>query len=359
MAGIGANSYTSDYRTPGVGSPRIGTVEKEWAANTILGAGWAFRLSPRMNIAIEHQAFGLFGTRADFIDGVNWEGNNINNRSGFVDVPNFTSLHLNFNLGSTTNRSEPLYWGGFGNDLKSSLDDMKKRQDAAFADTDNDGVIDAVDQEPNTPSDVPVDTKGRTLDSDKDGVPDFKDMEPYYPPRAGERVNEDGVVLNPIAPAGGVTEDRVKELIDEALSKYGLSEPKNNVAEWFLPMIHFGIDNYTVKYADYGTLASLARMLKSNPNIRLIVTGFTDQTGAESYNEGLSYQRAKSVIDHLVNQHGIARGRLVLHWKGQSDALVPAAASYMNRRVEFRVAEGSDVEMDPPLNLKTTGEGGY
>jgi len=356
MGGAGLNSYKTNYKTPGGNGPRIETVEKEIAPHVVIGGGISFRLSNKVNVGIEHQAFGLFGTRSDLLDGVNRE-NGV--RSAFSDVPNFTSFQLNFNLGSPTKRSEPLYWGGFGQDIISSIDELKKRQDTAIADTDQDGVIDAIDQEPNTPKDVPVDTKGRTLDSDKDGVPDYKDLEPYYPVRAGERVNEDGVVVNPISRPGGVTEDRVKQMIDEALGRYGLSEPKNNVAEWFLPMIHFGADSYTVKYADYGTLASIARMLKSNPDMRLVITGYTDQTGPETYNEGLSYQRAKVIAEHLVNQHGIGRGRLVLQWKGQQEALVPQSASYMNRRVEFRVASGSDVEMDPPAGMKLPGDGGY
>ncbi len=148
-------------------------------------------------------------------------------------------------------------------------------------------------------------------------------------------------------------------MIDEALSQYGLTEPKNNVAEWFLPMLHFGRSSYTVKYSDYGTLASVARMLKSNPSMRLVITGYTDQTGPESFNQGLSYQRALSVAEHFANQHGIGRGRLVVQWKGQADALVPTEASYMNRRVEFRVASGSDVEMDPPVGTQKNSDDGY
>jgi hypothetical protein len=109
------------------------------------------------------------------------------------------------------------------NKYMANIDDVKKRQDVALADTDQDGVIDAIDQEPNTPPDVPVDTKGRTLDSDKDGVADYKDLEPHYTLRAGERVNEDGVVINPTAaatPEGGcVTEERVQEMIDEFRTK--------------------------------------------------------------------------------------------------------------------------------------------
>lgn len=345
MAGAGASFFETNYKNPGATGPRIGTVEREFAPNAVGGAGLSFRINNRFNIGLEHTVSFAFGQRADLVDGVNRE-NGV--RSAFRDGVHYTSLHLNFNIGNPANQSEPLYWGNMNDGMMKDLDAVKKNQDTALADTDGDGVIDAVDQEPNTPVDVPVDTKGRTLDSDADGIPDYKDLEPYYPPRAGEQVDEDGIVTNPVVPTSGVTEERVQEMIDDALKSYGLNEPKSAVAEWFLPMIHFGVDSYRVKYSDFGTLASVARMLKSNPDMRLVVTGFTDQTGAESYNEGLSYQRAVAVAEHLSSQHGIGRGRLVLHWRGQDEALVPSAASYMNRRVEFRLATGSDFEMDPP-----------
>lgn len=360
MVGAGANSYTVDFKTPGTipGVPRTDMVESAIAPHAVAGAGISFRLSNKINVGLEHQAFGLFGTRNDLLDGINKE--ETGNRSVAGDILNWTSLQMNFNLGNPANRSEPLYWGSLGEDIMANIDDVKRRQDQALADTDQDGVIDAVDQEPNTPADVPVDTKGRTLDSDKDGVPDYKDIEPYYPPRAGERVNEDGVVVNPIAgPGGGVTEERVQEMIDESLEKYGLTEPKSNVAEWFLPMIHFAVDSYTIKYSDYGTLASIARMLKSNPDMRLVIVGHTDQTGPEAYNKNLSFQRSAAIVNHLVKQHGIGRGRLVVQFKGQQDALVPAGGSFMNRRVEFRVASSTDVEMDPPAGLNQREINGY
>jgi outer membrane protein OmpA-like peptidoglycan-associated protein len=80
----------------------------------------------------------------------------------------------------------------------------------------------------------------------------------------------------------------------------------------------------------------------------LSVIGFTDATGNESVNNQLSYDRAKNVIEHMVTNHGIARGRFVLQWKGSADNLVPANSSYMNRRVEFKIAGPGDVEMDMP-----------
>lgn len=327
------------------------------------GVGVDFRISPRFNVGLEHQTMVLFSSKADLVDGFNLQRGGSSERSLFRDVMHFTGIKLNFNIGSTGSRSEPLYWVNPLESVMNDLSQMKEQQTLALEDNDNDGVIDAIDQEPNTPPDVPVDTKGRTLDSDRDGVPDYKDREPYFPPRPGERVNEEGVVVNPINPQGGVSEDRVREIIAEELQNYQLRDQSGAaggpVTEWFLPMIHFGTDSHAIKYSDYGTLASIGRMMKGNPNIRLVVTGFADATSTEEHNNSLSYKRANAVIEHLVNNQGIGRGRFVLQWKGETELLVPSGSSYMNRRVEFRVAQPDDVEMDPPAGAGKAGGEGY
>jgi len=358
MVGGGGNSFETAFEQED--QPRFDTIEYQLAPHMALGAGISFRLGKRFNIGIEHQVISLFGRRSDLLDGFEKEGGV---RTPFRDLINYTNLRLNFNIGNASSQSEPLYWVNPLDNVFKDVDAIKKRQDELLADSDGDGVIDAVDEDPNTPPDVPVDTKGRVLDSDKDGIADYKDKEPYYPPRAGETVNSDGVVTNPIGGAG-VTEARVKELIDEALDRRGVGAGGaggtgggGGVTEMFLPMIHFASESNQVKYSDYGTLAGVARVLKGNPNIRLVVAGHTDQTGPEALNDWLSYQRANSIIEHLVTNHGIGRGRLVLQWEGKKNALVPVTSSYMNRRAEFRVATQGDVEMDPPA--KPSGKDGY
>lgn len=344
MAGAGGNYYTTDFNNE---EQRMGTIDYGLAPHASIGAGVAIRVSPRFNIGIEHQSSILFGNRSDKLDGSYLE-NGV--RSSFRDLVHYAHIQLNFNLGDPTKLSEPLYWVNPLDGVMEQVADVKKRQDEILQDSDGDGIIDALDQEPDTPTDVPVDTKGRTLDSDKDGVADYMDKEPYYPPRAGEEVNEEGVVINPISSrSGGVTEDRVQEMIDASLAKYGMNEGSGTIAEMFLPMIHFGTDSYTIKYSDYGTLSSIAKVLKGNDKLRLVVSGHADQRGEDNYNSWLSYKRAEAIINHLVNNYGIGRGRLVLQWEGQSSPLVPKGGSYMNRRVEFRTAKAGDVEMDAPV----------
>ena len=356
MIGAGVNRFETNYVNEGDGQPGSsdrGTIPMDMTPHMSPGAGFAVRLNKRLNIGAEYQGMILFGRRADLLDGSEREKGI---RSPFRDIANYLNLKINFNLGNPSKKSEPLYWVSPGDVVFQEIDDLKKRQDEAFQDSDKDGVIDLLDQEENTPPNAEVDTKGRTLDSDKDGVPNYRDKEPYYPPRAGEEVDDDGVVVNPIGGPGGapgsngsgVTEDRVREIIDEELSKYNLSEGGSTVAEWFLPMIHFGTNSHSIKYSDYGTLAGIARMMKGNPSLRLVVEGHTDQTGGESYNDMLSYERAKAVVAHMETNHGISAGRFVIIWKGKENGLVPQSSSYMNRRVEFRAAGPGDYEMAPP-----------
>ena len=350
MIGAGANNYMVEVTNELVGRLPF-EVDGKVNPHTTVGAGFAYRVSKRSNIGVEHQASILFGRRSDFLDGIEDDG--LGNRTPFRDILNYTSLHLNLNIGDESKQEEPLYWLNPLDVVINDLEGLKKQnKEVAFVDTDEDGVIDAIEEEPNKPPNARVDTKGRTLDSDRDGIADHLDQQPYYTPRPGEKVNSQGVVENPISyGGGGVTEERVKELIDEALSDYQLNQPSNSVADWFLPMIHFGANSRTIKYSDYGTLAGIARMLNSNPSLRLVVTGFTDATAAETYNDQLSYDRAFAVIDHLVTKHNVDRNRLVLHWKGESDALInTTSSSYMNRRVEFRVAR-NEMEMPPPASI--------
>jgi outer membrane protein OmpA-like peptidoglycan-associated protein len=353
LIGAGVNSFKTTYRNEQV---RNGTIQRELASHGAIGAGITFRLGPSVNIGVEHQVFIPFGRRADLIDGTERENEA---RTPFADNVHRTSLVFNVNLGSATSKSEPLYWVSPNRAIADEARRISKEVvDEAVADSDGDGVIDAIDTEPNTPAEAIVDTKGRTMDSDRDGVADHLDKEPYYTPRAGETVDANGVVVNPVAGAG-VSEDRVREIINEELDRRGYvaggSGGVSNVASAFLPMIHFPTDGYTIKYSDYGTLASIGQMLQDDPNLRLAIVGHTDQTGAESYNDELSYLRAKAVVDHLVNNFGIGRGRLVLQWRGKEEALVPLSSSYMNRRVSFRIAAPSDREMDPPANLSPGG----
>jgi outer membrane protein OmpA-like peptidoglycan-associated protein len=352
MAGAGANFFETEFNVDGRPSSR-GMVESEFTAHAAAGAGITFRLGSRVNLGFEFQSHIPFGKRADLLDGYD------TGRSTFRDVVNMAGLSINFNLGSKSKKTEPLYWVSPFDPIAAEIDKVASRVDDATRDTDGDGIVDAIDQEPNTPANVPVDTRGRTLDSDKDGIPDFRDREPFFPPRPGEEVDENGIVTNRIDKP--VTEERVQEMIDAAISNAKLNSTttvSGDLRELFIPMIYFPRNQHTVKYSDYGTLSSISSVMQGNPAMRLVVRGYTDKVGDQAANERLSYLRAKSVVDHLVNQHGVSRSRFVLQYRGEEDNIVPQSQTYLNRRVEFHSAESTDYEQEAPAGANN-GSGGF
>ena len=358
LVGGGVNTFKADAQIAGTPFDEDNTldddsrnfqVERELGTHISAGAGASLRISPRFNIGLEYQALVPFGRRNDLLDGYGG-GTNNNNR----DIQNFVSLNLNFNIGNSGTKSEPRYWTNAFSDVKSDMADVRNRVDDATKDSDGDGVVDAIDQEANTPAGVPVDTRGRVLDSDKDGVADYRDLEPFFPPRAGETVDENGVIIN--RKDKPITEDRVQEMIDASIARMkaedgaqsGTTRVMTDRGEIYLPMIYFPLNQSKLKYSDYGTLSSVARVLQGNPGMRMVVRGYTDRVGSSANNERLSYRRAKAVVDHLVNQHGIDRNSLILQYRGEENAIVPLDKSYVNRRVEFLTAEPGASEDGAP-----------
>jgi outer membrane protein OmpA-like peptidoglycan-associated protein len=333
------------------------TTDADLTVHALAGAGITFRLSPRINIGAEFNSYVPFGKRADALDGYSVGSN-------FRDIQNVAALSLNFNLGNASTKSEPLYWTNAFTPVRDELDRVSGKIDSATKDSDGDGVVDAVDQEANTPAGVPVDTRGKTLDSDKDGVPDYKDLEPFFPPRAGETVDANGVISN--RNDKPITEDRVQEMIDLSIARAKAADNNQagtttvrtiNGGDIYLPMIYFPLGQSTVKYSDYGTLSSVARVLQGNPGMRMVIRGYTDRVGNAASNEVLSYRRAKAVVDHLVDQHGINRSDLILQFRGEENAIVPLDNSYINRRVEFLNAPADASEDAAPAGAN--GRGGF
>lgn len=87
-------------------------------------------------------------------------------------------------------------------------------------------------------------------------------------------------------------------------------------------------------------LAKLAAFLNHYPNRSVIIEGYTDSTGSDDYNMGLSQRRSDSVKSFLQSQ-GISAMRLVSSGKGESSPIADndsASGRQQNRRVEVIVA---------------------
>ena len=328
--------YDGEYETPGFKKKGIFRLGDETNVNVIFVAsmGISRKISKRINLGLEHQ---IIASDNDYLDGIHFR--TAVDASNSADMAHYTNLRLGINLGNFNKVTEPLYWL---NPLDAGMNDiaeLKQRPVLDLTDTDGDGVIDMLDQEVNSPSGAPVDTRGIVLDSDGDGIADYKDKEPYSPP--GYVVNMDGVADVKCC----ITMDDVNKAIDMKMA--GRSE----CGKWFLPMIHFDLDKDKVKPEFYGHLHHVANVLKMCPEVCVAVVGHTDVRSSNNYNQGLSYRRAENVVNYLVTTYGLDRNRFKLMYGGEETPLAPGNKDkehYVNRRVEFRVCQPGDAEMSAP-----------
>jgi OmpA-OmpF porin, OOP family len=74
--------------------------------------------------------------------------------------------------------------------------------------------------------------------------------------------------------------------------------------------LYFDTDKDVVKSESQPTMEEIAKLLKSNPSLRLHVVGHTDNQGKADYNLDLSRRRAASIVNELTGTMGIAASRL-------------------------------------------------
>ena len=360
LVGVGINRFKAEAVE--TNSPGIQPKEYSLQTQGNMGMGFSVRLNNRFNVSLESKLIMVFGKDSDRLDAV------VRQKG---DVISYTAVRLNYNIGNAEKKSEPLYWVNPMNAFQAQITELKKRPVFDLTDTDGDGVIDLLDEDNLTPPGVQVDTRGLPLDSDEDGIPNHKDLEPFTPS------DEEGAIIGePYA-----TESDIERIITERLYEYDqtgevpqpgmegkggnppsfnpMPRPKkkqgkkgtkeNNLANWFLPPVHFDIDSYKIRPMDLGNLSGMAKLMQSNPDLKLAITGFADKTASEGYNKQLSFKRAESVIHYMVRVHSLKRERFILQYSGEDAPLVPSAGSnLMNRRVEFRAASESDEEMSAP-----------
>jgi len=202
------------------------------------------------------------------------------------------------------------------NEAKKKVDGLVPRVDelertiADGPDNDGDGVPNYRDKEPNTPKGNIVDFYGRTIpgfdtkgkngesilpndikyftsggpDSDNDGVPDNRDKEPNTPKNT-------------------------------PVDFWGRSLSKDNVNGF--GSVYFDFDKTNLDQEAERTIALVAEKLKNSPAMMVEVRGYCDYLGSKEYNQDLSTRRAEKVKAELVNMYGISPSRIITNGKGK------------------------------------------
>jgi OOP family OmpA-OmpF porin len=108
-----------------------------------------------------------------------------------------------------------------------------------------------------------------------------------------------------------------------------------------LQNIFFGFNSYELAEKSKTELEKMSAFLRQNPAVRVEIGGHTDNIGSETYNEGLSKNRALSVANFLI-QAGIDKNRVLPKGYGSRKPLKSNDTEenrQQNRRIEFQIIQ--------------------
>ena len=163
-----------------------------------------------------------------------------------------------------------------------------------------------MDKCPNTPRGTQVDADGCPGDKDGDGVADNVDECPNSP--AGSEVDARGC----------------PKLFAAA-------------ASFTLTGVTFETSSSVIRPSSYGKLDEVAEALKANPDVRVEISGHTDNVGSDEGNLTLSQARAESVRRYFIEK-GVAADRMEAKGYGETKPVATndtAEGRAENRRVEM------------------------
>ncbi|MDO9103922.1 MAG: OmpA family protein [Methylovulum sp.] len=145
-----------------------------------------------------------------------------------------------------------------------------------------------------------------------------------------------------VGAAVGAYMDSQQEEMQQSLQGTGIEvqrTAKNTLNLTMPSSITFGFDSATLTPQAQTALDSVGTVLNQYPDSTIKITGHTDDTGSDSYNQKLSEERAASVSSYL-SQHNVSYNRLTTQGMGESMPKVPntsEANRAQNRRVELAI----------------------
>jgi outer membrane protein OmpA-like peptidoglycan-associated protein len=207
------------------------------------------------------------------------------------------------------------------------------------ADSDGDGFIDDKDACPSEKGIAPVGCPDRDPDKDcvegaADKCPDEPGIQPDGCP--DRDLDRDGVLApNDKCPAEQETKNGFEDLdgcpdtLPEKVKKFS----------GVIPGIEFDLGKASIRPGSTKILDEAASVLNEYPDMRVAISGHTDNVGERKKNVDLSQQRADSVKQYLVS-HGVKDERIDTRGAGPDEPLgdnKQAAGRQKNRRIEFKL----------------------
>jgi OOP family OmpA-OmpF porin len=310
----GSPSYRTDYyRTSLEGVINLGNVLgfEQWTRTFGLlfhaGLGYSVMDNRSSDLGPDHMMNAVGGLTPQFKVGERWniylDASVVSNANqdvtydftqrfssrGFSGYMYNYSVGLQYNFGKNQRFADWVPASDRISELRSRIEQLERGQ----MDGDNDGVVDHIDLEPNTPAGVMVDTKGREII--------------WY--AVYEEIN------NP--------DDLSASFIRYINTHELLFDTEKSEVD---PRYHRLLDNIAVA-------------MINNPSYKLTLTGHADDRGESDFNLDLSKKRAEAVKSYLVGK-GVATGRITTKGVGETQpkyAEKTPENRAEERRVEFNI----------------------
>jgi OOP family OmpA-OmpF porin len=257
------------------------------------------------NHIVVHGDLSIFGNiRQD----LTFDGTNQTELKGVNGYYVNASAGITFYLGKNDVHAD---WYSKGEDLQGQLDSLEQRLTSVednLMDSDQDGVPDYLDREPNTVSGVTVNTHGVAVDTNKNGIPDELEssLDSRYA-KAGSTTGSGSDIIEKLITDGYVN----------VYFKFNSTQPE---------VYSYEAINYLIKY------------MKENTGATADLIGYADEIGNADYNKNLSEKRAQRVHD-ILTASGVDSGRLTVTGDGEDTSVDKnsEAARQLVRRVTFKL----------------------
>ena len=277
-------------------------INKDHMLSVIAGITPQIRLSNRIALTTDLSVVG--NVRQNYT----WDGTESDFKRGFDGFKVNVSAGLTFYLGKHEKHAD---WSPEADTTKEKLEDLEARLskiETDLIDTDQDGVPDYLDREPNTMSGVTVDTKGIAVDKNENGIP-----------------------------------DEIESSLDLRYMKKGeiTSGSASNIAELLnsgYVNVYFQFNSDKPETYSLEAINYLKQYMNENPSVNAELIGYADEIGNPAYNQKLSENRAKRVYDILIAS-GVSENRLTFTGGGIDNTVdkSSAPARQLVRRVTFKL----------------------
>lgn len=136
--------------------------------------------------------------------------------------------------------------------------------------------------------------------------------------------------------------DKQQEEMQQSLQGSGIEVQRtaDNTLNLTMPSnVTFAYDKADLTFEAQNALNSVSQVLNNYPDSRIVITGYSDDSGSDAYNLRLSQLRAASVANYLA-QRGVNPVRMSQQGMGESSPKAPnnsEANRAINRRVELAI----------------------